>query len=577
MEQTIKRHHHHPDSSQILSDTMSNLDFLEDLTREIEGALELSLPNPYLNMMLHLIRNHFEGKPVTQTSLVAISGVPYATALRRVEDMLKAGLIEQRFRTKSQKTYSLHPSGKMLQSWKRLSNRMQRLAANSFSPHERHKPQKDYYFGNTYMNAQILAAPKILPHPLKLKSGLRILAHGDPTFMAFKNLKRQFELIIGSSISERAFSVDHLRQEILRNAELNQSKYDIMAVNLPWVGEMVTKNILTPLDEIMDIERLDPSDFHPASWQATHWGQRSYGVPSQTGPEIFLYRQDLLANAGLEPPHNIQDMLNVAKAMHRPSQKLYGIAWNAARGTALGYSFLTAMAAFGQPIIALKPIAGGYDMQDLNQKDYPITIDTEAGLEAAEFLLALVSYSPPDILSMSWFERLRAYSEGKVAMSFSYASLLSYFDRDPSSKAYEQTGFAPHPFGGQGNSIATVGGYMLSVPRNLDDERKKIIAEALIALTSAESQKLTILSGSRVAPRYSVSTDNEVRKISPIFDAIDNMAWRDELQFWVRPPIPHIVDIVQICGEELHNMLRGLQSPKAALKTAQKRAEQLTI
>jgi multiple sugar transport system substrate-binding protein len=51
------------------------------------------------------------------------------------------------------------------------------------------------------------------------------------------------------------------------------------------------------------------------------------------------------------------------------------------------------------------------------------------------------------------------------------------------------------------------------------------------------------------------------------------MAWRDELQFWPRPPIPQISEIIQICGEEFHDMLRGIVSPRGALIRAQERAE----
>jgi len=48
---------------------------------------------------------------------------------------------------------------------------------------------------------------------------------------------------------------------------------------------------------------------------------------------------------------------------------------------------------------------------------------------------------------------------------------------------------------------------------------------------------------------------------------------RDELQFWPRPPVPEISQIFQICGEEFHDMLRGLQSPQTTLRKAQDRAE----
>ena len=53
------------------------------------------------------------------------------------------------------------------------------------------------------------------------------------------------------------------------------------------------------------------------------------------------------------------------------------------------------------------------------------------------------------------------------------------------------------------------------------------------------------------------------------------MSWRDELQFWPRPPVPQICDIINICGQELHDMLRGIVAPREALKLAQSRAEEV--
>jgi multiple sugar transport system substrate-binding protein len=53
------------------------------------------------------------------------------------------------------------------------------------------------------------------------------------------------------------------------------------------------------------------------------------------------------------------------------------------------------------------------------------------------------------------------------------------------------------------------------------------------------------------------------------------MSWRDELQFWPRPPVPEIAGIIQICGEEAHDMLRGITNPREALRRAQRRAEAL--
>ncbi len=557
------------------SEMLDLLSFLEEFGDELEGAFDLYMPNPHLRMALHLLQSHFEGRTVTPTALIDASGVPYATANRRLKEMLAAGQIEQRPRTRTGKSFSLHPSETLLAQWVQMSGRVRRLVEQRFGGHGSAAEARDYYFGGSYAEAQPIPPLSVLHEPLKVPGGIRVLVHGDPTFMVMKNLKRQFEQAIGAPIYQRAFSIDRLRGEDLRNAERPSSRYDIIAVDLPWIGEFAEKGVLMPLDEAMDVARLDPADFHTAGWKATHWRGRPYAVPAQTTPELLFYRRDLFAKADLAPPTTTEAMLRAARRLHDPRHGICGIAWNAARGTALGHTVLMTMADFGQPVLDLPRIAGGFDTDALADGGYRATIDTEAGLLAAEFLLELLRYSPPDILSMSWYERIRPYAAGKVAMAYGYTLLVPYFERDESSPARGQTGYLPHPAGPGAGQIAPVGGYVMGIPANLSPDRLPAAVEALCVFTSPEAQKLYVLNGSRTNPRYSVAADSEVRRTSPIFDAVDAMSWRDEMQFWPRPPVPEICDIIQICGEEFHDMLRGIVTPREALRQAQKRADAL--
>jgi len=548
------------------------LAFVDMLSAEIDTALEIAEPNPHLNMVAALLQAHLSGKIITATMLISASGVPYATARRKLQHLQECGFIEQRARTRSGRSFSLHPTERLMNNWLQLSDRILRLCAETGGTGA--KDARDYYFGASYVPAsQSIAPPQVLPEPLQLGGGLRILVHGDPTFMVMENLKRQFEQIIGTNISQRAFSIDRLRAEALRNAERRTSKYDIIAVDLPWIGEFAEKGVLMPLDACLDTDRLDTPDFHTAGWMAAHWGGRPYGVPSQTTPELLFYRKDLFAEAGLEPPDTTDKLIAAARYFHAPQQGRYGIAWNAARGTALGHQFLMTCADFGQPIVNLDAIAGGFAADTAHRRDIVPTIDTPLALDACEFLLSLLEFSPPDILSMSWYERVRPYAAGKIAMAYGYTLLAPYFERDPSSPANGNTGYLPHPAGPAGQPVATVGGYAMGIPANIAPERRAAAAEALIAFTSPEAQKLYILNGSRTAPRYSVGADPEVRRISPIFEAVDAMSLRDELQYWPRPPIPQIAEIIEICGQELHDMLRGVLTPRNALRRAQSRAE----
>lgn len=564
-----------PISPQAHAETLEMLSFLDDFSDELEDALGIVAPNAYLRMVLHLLHGNFEAKIVTPSSLISASRVPYGTANRRMKEMIDEGLIEMRPRTRTGKTFSMHPSAKLLAQWMQLSSRLRRLALTRIGGQSGTKSRDDYYFGGSYAAAQSIPPLRVLPEPLKVPGGIRVLVHGDPTFMVMENLKRQFEQVIGTDISQRAFSIDRLREEALRNATRDRSRYDIIAVDLPWVGEFVEKGVLTPLDQIMDLSRLDPADFHTAGWKGGHWGGRAYGVPAQTTPELLFYRRDMFAEAGLEPPATTDALLHAARTLHDPRRGCYGIAWNAARGTALGHTVLMTLADFGQPILNLPSIAGGFDTDQLAAGGYHATIDTDAGLQAAEFLMELMNYSPPDILSMSWYERVRPYARGSVAMAYGYTLLAPYFELDETSPAFGQTGYLPHPAGPGASPIAPVGGYIMGIPANLAPERIPAAVEALTVFTSPQAQKLYVQNGSRTSPRYSVGSDPEVRNASVIFEAVDGMSSRDELQFWPRPPVPEICEIIQICGEEFHDMLRGIITPRDALRQAQDRADAL--
>ena len=557
------------------SDLFCVLSYLEECTNELEATVDLYDPNPVFRMALHAIKRHLEGKVMTPTSLIAASNVPYATANRRLREMIEAGLIDQRPRTRSGKRFSMHPSEKLLEQWTQMSRQVRNLATTYFSDQGDREETHDYYYGGSYMTGRTIPPIQALSEPLKLTGGMRVLVHGDPTFMVMENFKRQFEQVIGTQIHQRAFSIDRLRAEALRNAERASSRYDIIALDLPWIGEFAEKNILMPLDEIMDVTRLDPADFHTAGWKAIHWGGRPYGVPAQTTPELLLYRRDLLTAAGLEPPATTDQLLSAAREMHAPRKGLYGIAFNGARGTALGHTVLMTMADFGQPVLDLVGTGRGFDTDTLAARDYRATINTERGLMAAEYLMELLQYAPPKTLSMSWYERMRAFSEGRVAMAYGYTLLAPYFELNPASPAHGQTGYLPHPSGPGMANVAPIGGYAMGIPANLAPERAAAAVEALRVFTSPEAQKLYVQSGSRTSPRYSVGADAEVRRASPIFEAVDAMSWRDELQFWPRPPVPEIDGIVQICGEEFHDMLRGRISVRGALSQAQERADAL--
>lgn len=551
------------------------LDFVEQLDQEARQSLSIKSGYDETLLLVALLRNHLSGKLTTSTSLAQSSGMSYGTANRSMASIEERGLMLRRPRTSSGKSYSLHPSDKLIREWQEFARRVHALVRTTIGLNDASGGQSDYFFGSSYNQGSVISPPGVLASKLPLRRELRILVHADPTFMAMHVLKKQFETIFGVSIQSRALSIDRLREEILANAKKEKSDYDLIACDLPWFGEMAEAGHFLPVDDLMAKSALDTSDFHSEALASARYNGEQFGIPVQTTPELLVCRSDLLADHGLNAPRTIDETLAAAKTLHSRGRSLSGIAWNAARGTPLGHSVLFMMGAFGQPALNLRPIERGFDGERVKGENFRPMFDSDAAKATAEYMQELLSYSPNDILSMSWYERARAYAEGKVAMAYCATLLTPMFELDDTSPAFGVSEYLPHPCGPKGRPIAPVGGYALAIPSNVSEDRVGPIWTALTSLTSANAIKLYIENGSLVSPRFSVSMDPEVKKISPLISIVDEMARFGVLQMWPRPPVPEITEIIAIAGEEMHDMLLGAKSVETALAAAQNRADAL--
>jgi multiple sugar transport system substrate-binding protein len=193
--------------------------------------------------------------------------------------------------------------------------------------------------------------------------------------------------------------------------------------------------------------------------------------------------------------------------------------------------------------------------------------------QTVEYMLELLPYSPPNVLEMGWYDRAICYGRGKAAMAYSHTLLAPLYETDTNSPAYRRTGYLPHPAGPRGRPIVPMGGYGLAIPANIAPERLEAARTALKALTSAPATKLYMINGSLASPRHSVSRDPEVQALSPVIAAVQGMAEAGLVRMWPRPPVPAIARVIDIAGEEIHDLLTGAKSIGAALRDAQNRAD----
>ena len=545
------------------------LEFVSRFMTETQDTLLLGMPAREMPIMVQLMRSHLRGRLETPSSLIDGSGLARGTAHRLIEEMVENGLIAKRPRTRSGKTFSLHPTRQMIDAWVNYLRRVKSLLGGAFGLSE----DTDYFFGASYLATAAVAPLPVMPSKLNLPGGLRILLHADAGFMAMQKLKRQFEMHFGTEIEVRALSIDRLHEEILNNAGRSQSRYDLVTCDVCWMEEMIQADAIRPVDMPDGGEARDLLDFHPEALSTVRRNDALYGIPVQTTPELFLYRTDIFEQNGLEPPRHLSEVLESARLLHGSARGLSGICWNGARGTPVGTSFMMLMADFGQPVLNLSRQGNGFRDQQLVGEELIPMLDSHEALEAAEFLVELLSWSPRNVLQMSWYERARCYADGQAAMAYCYTQILPMIENQPGSPGYGRTGYLPHPTAPGIPRSAPLGGWNICVPANLKSARIGDVTKAARTLTSAAATKLYIENGSLVSSRFSVCNDPIVAHGRPVIAIVDQMARSGQLQTWARPAVPQFNTLVRILGEEIHTMLLRNKKPAAALRDAQARCE----
>jgi len=551
------------------------IDFVEQ-SREVADSVEaLAAPAPEWRMALFLMRRHLEGKLVTVTSLAAASGAPYGTAMRRIEHLFGQQLILRQPRTGTGRSFSLHPSPRLIEEFRSYAGRMKQLVGRTIGVTKR-GDYDNFYFGASYLAGRII--PPAAPRDPDAAAGhtIRLPMFDDPTSRAMQRAVAGIERGPATRLDIRPLGLDALRQELWRNARAALSDHDIVALDMPWLAEFAEAHALLPLDDMLRAAHFNHGDFHPTGWSAGRYHGVQYGVPIQTTTELLLYRTDLFDGACLPPPTDTERVLQAARRFHDPAAGRYGIAWNGRRGTPIAHSFVQVMAAFGRPMLALRRTADGFDTSAVAGEEMRPMIDTPEGLLTAEYLRELLSVSCPGVLDMAWDERVRSYGRGEVAIAYEWSIRAGVFEMDSASPACGRTGYLPLPHGpGQRGHVSPIGGFILGIPANLPPARVPFAWHTIEWLTSPEMMKLFIQHGGTVSPRFSVSADPEIVASCPVIPIVNHMEKLGQIQAWPRPSVPASSECMAVLGAEVHELMLGQTTPRAMLRQAQNRIDEI--
>ncbi len=181
--------------------------------------------------------------------------------------------------------------------------------------------------------------------------------------------------------------------------------WDVVYASADWLPAFVAAGGLAPIDEYiasMPADFLNTEDLEPGISNLTFDGQ-VYGFPSEGDTAWLFYRTDLLAEAGLEPPQTMDEMLAAAQALNQPPDR-YGMVIGS-RTDEAWWDFMHYFWAFGGQLF--------------DPETYEVTVNDEKGVAALTFysdLLLKHGVVSPDVTTYGFNEILTTLAQDKAAM-----------------------------------------------------------------------------------------------------------------------------------------------------------------
>lgn len=528
----------------------------------------------YWRIISHTMKRSIEGGTVTLSELIQVSELPYATAHRRITDLIGKEMLQKRFSGHDAKRFQLVPTDRLLEQFYRYAKEVKIELARVYGE-KNFGNDDDYFFGGDH---QALALSEDQLRVIRNIAGVekaQFLLHNDFYFMSLRHLWSDFRRRIGPYQNFHMSNLEGLHTELIENAKRPESAYEIVALNTPWVGEFAEAGSVTDLAPLVDARMIIPQSFNPQVWDMGTSKGGQFGIPSYATVEILATRKDLLETEGLKQPTTFAEVLRCGRALHCPAEGRYGIVWNANRGIDVAHTFMFIIGCCGAPIPDLAQVKGGFEKRDLNGSKVRALIDSYAALEALEYMKDLLSISPPNILELSRQSVLDMFIRGNAAMAYTWSIHATRFEMQIDSAVKRRVAYLQPPIGRGGKSLTPLGGFVFAIPNNLSPVRLERARQILSWMCGPEAMLARAKDGLPLSPLFSLMGDPGSNLNSPIYSLVKSLSQRRLLNVWQRPAIPKYIQIETILGEEVHDALTGRKAMKDALADANVRIKAL--
>jgi len=316
---------------------------------------------------------------------------------------------------------------------------------------------------------------------------LRLIGEALPPLEALTQLKGEFEEITGVEVVIEGLGHEEAVEKVTLDFAGQTGVYDVVLQPHRALGKLVAQNWVRPIEELYNDPALrDPNfsfenDLLNQEWfreTCTYQG-KTYALPFHFISMYLWYRYDWFdhpdeqaafkAKYGYDlpsPPINWDEYRDAAEFFTRKSgdtlagevldHDVFGHAWGAARHVSSWYDFLNVLYSFGGRDIALPENRG--------DSYGPVTVNSPEALETLNYIIDLIQYAPPGVLSYTWDEKQAAHQSGLVAMAIQWDDASFAVEDASQSTAAGKIAYSGVPIGKE--KMTQIEGWSYFIPRS---------------------------------------------------------------------------------------------------------------
>ena len=234
-------------------------------------------------------------------------------------------------------------------------------------------------------------------------------------FAALIERTEEFTELTGVTVNWSNTPYESFKDEILIEASSGTGSYDLVAWVDAWGPQL--EPFLLPLDDLIEADDIDTTDFPEVYLDVARLGTDAlYGLPLRGHAFMLWYREDVLAEAGVEVPTTWQELAAAAQRVQESTDY---------EGVSLYYNVGTGQNLF--PWLSMLWGAGG----DVFDADFRPVFNSEVGVEVMNAYAAFIrdGLTAPDAVTRGEQEGWQAVAQGRAAMfpgwSWIYESLAN--------------------------------------------------------------------------------------------------------------------------------------------------------